>query len=95
MTRSELMERMSANEFFEWMIMEQIEPFGDKRGDIQAGLIAQIIANIHRDPNKDPYQLEDFLPQFEERKKLTPEQSPEDQMAFMLALQAKQNKTVQ
>lgn len=89
-----LMEVMPADEFFEWMIMEQIEPFGDKRGDIQAGLIAQVIANVHRDSRRhpEPYELSDFLPKFvDDPPKLKPRQSVEEQLAFMLALQAKNN----
>jgi Protein of unknown function (DUF4035) len=99
MTRTEMMEVMPADEFFEWMILEQIEPFGDKRGDIQAGLIQQILANIFRDRTQhpEPYELSIFLPKFCEQQEASTDkkpQTPEQQLAIFLAIQAKQNAMV-
>lgn len=71
------------------MVYEAIEPFGDRRGDIQAGIVSSVLANIHRGKDARPYNITDFLPQFE-----TPErrqQTPEEQLDFMLMLQKRQN----
>lgn len=52
------------------MAFYQIDPFGGVRGDVQAGMIASVLANIHRDTKKraKPYEVTDFMP-FAERKK--------------------------
>lgn len=71
------------------MLYEAIEPFGDRRGDIQAGMICSVLANIHRGKDTRPFSPADFIPKFE-----TPErrpQTPEEQLNFMLMLQKRQN----
>lgn len=55
------------------MAYAEIEPFGEKRADIRAAIVAQTMANIHRGKNKKAYKLDDFMPQFE-RPKQAPEQ---------------------
>lgn len=71
------------------MLYEAVEPFGDRRGDIQAGMLASVYANIHRGKDSRPFSPADFIPQFEipERKPQTPEQ----QLDFMLMIQKRQN----
>lgn len=60
---------MTSSELSEWMAYDRIEPIGDIRGDIQAGVIASTLSNLmgkRRDGRaSEPY---DFLP-FIERKK--------------------------
>lgn len=90
MVRSEMMERMPSSEFEEWKILYQIEPFGDKRGDIQAALIAQTVANMLRDPKAKAYPLDMFLLSFEPKPKPKP-QTAEQIMQIMLIVQAQQN----
>jgi hypothetical protein len=48
-----------------------IEPIGDRRGDIQAALIAMLIANANRDTKRraEPYELTDFLLDFDAAEK--------------------------
>lgn len=87
-----MMERMPASEFFEWMILESIEPFGDRRGDIQAGLVAMTYANANRTPNTNPYPLSDFLPEWEPSQE--PIQTQEKQTDIMMLIQAMQNTRV-
>lgn len=48
-------------DFMELMIAHQMEPFGDLRGDYQAGTIAAMIANVNRKPNSKPFGPDDFL----------------------------------
>lgn len=80
---------MPLEDFLEGMAYEQIEPFGDRRGDIQAALICQILANIHRSEKRQPYKLSTFLPDWEPQE--VKPQSPDDILNLMLMLQAAQN----
>lgn len=66
---------MSSREFAEWMAYYTLEPFGVEREDLRAAIVASTIANANRDPKKkrQPYEPADFMPQFEEKKALSPE----------------------
>lgn len=92
MVRSEMMERMPASEFVEWMVLEQIEPFGDRRADILAGIIAATVANVNRVKGQKPMAPEDFMIKWE--KPAAKVQSPNDQLARMLLFQKIQNARV-
>lgn len=92
MLRSEMMERMSASEFYDWMVLERMEPFGDRRADIQAGIVASTIANIHRSEKSKPYSPIDFMPRFEEPQQAR--QTPEQHLKMMLLFQKVQNTQV-
>jgi len=48
----------------------KLEPFGEDRADLRAGIIASTIANVHRDSKKrrKPYTPQDFMPKFEQKK---------------------------
>lgn len=83
---------MSTSEFYEWMALESIEPFGDRRADIQAALMAMTYANANRAPNTKPYPLTDFLPEWEASPQ--PLQTPEKQADIMMLIQALQNAKV-
>lgn len=43
-----------------------LNPFGDKRGDIQAAIISRTMAEIHRSSKKrpEPYRLDEFMLSF-------------------------------
>lgn len=90
MTRRELMQRMSAAEFMEWRLLEQIEPFGDRRADIHAGMVCAVLANIHRGEKTKPFTITDFVPTWDPPPPVRP-QTPEEQLQFMLMIQAAQN----
>ena len=64
MTVGELQTRMTSAEFAEWMAFDRIDPFGEARGDVRSGVLAALIANIHRDRKKraEPYSALDFMP---------------------------------
>lgn len=70
-THEELLDSMSGRELAEWMAFYQVEPFGDVRGDLQAGIVASTLANIHRDQKKrpKPYGPEEFMPKFDRPKR--------------------------
>jgi len=54
---------MSARQFEEWIAYYLVEPFGDQRADLRNGVLAALIANVHRDPEKmaDPFLPGDFI----------------------------------
>jgi len=78
MIRAEMLARMPSSEFFEWMLLERLEPFGDRRGDVQVAMLASLIANIYRASGRSPYTMNDFLLKYEtaapKSAALTPEQ---------------------
>lgn len=57
----EMLARMSSQELTAWQAFDQVEPVGPRRGDYHAALIASLIANVNRDPKRQPYRLEQFL----------------------------------
>ena len=63
----EMLSRMSAREFASWRIFDAQSPVGDRRADLQAGVVAAAIANVFSDPDKrsKPYAPEDFALRFE------------------------------
>lgn len=60
-----MLQEMSWEQFREWMYYAEVEPFGEERGDLQAGIVASVIANVNRDPKKGkPFSPGDFMPRF-------------------------------
>jgi hypothetical protein len=62
------------------MAFERSEPFGDARGDLQAGIVASTVSNTHRDPKRSskPFSADEFMPRFERQA-----QTPEEQLAIV------------
>jgi hypothetical protein len=62
-----------------WFEYARLEPFGEERGDLRAGIIASTIANTHRDRRQKPtpYLPTDaqFMP-FLDRSKLKDSRKP-------------------
>ena len=72
---------MSSHEFSEWQVYASSEPFGEVRDDYRAALIACVIANANRDPEKqsEPFEVKDFLLNFgEDDDRNDSKQTPED-----------------
>ena len=60
-----MLEEMTWGQFMGWVTYSEVEPFGEERADLRAGIIASIIANVNRDPKKGKaYQPTDFMPKF-------------------------------
>lgn len=85
--------RVSAHEWIEWQAYHALEPIGAERADLNAGIIAAVIANVHRDPKRkpDPFTAADFMPIYD-RKEAQPIEKWRQQKAAMKALQAAQKK---
>lgn len=62
----ELLTRVSSRELTEWMAYYELEPFGEERADLRAGIIASTVANVNRAKGK-AYQPQDFMPKFGRR----------------------------
>lgn len=87
MTRDEMMRRISYSEFIEWMILENIEPFGERGDYLRAGIIAATIANVNRGKDQPAYSPLDFMPVIKEPE---PAQTAEEISAMMRMIQLAQ-----
>lgn len=76
---------MSSAEFLEWMVYYGLEPFGELRGDLRAGVIASTIANVHRDKKSKSFKPSDFLLFSETGQESQPE-TPEEQKQAVINL---------
>jgi len=63
-TVGELGQRLTSHELSEWMAYAQIEPFGQGRTDLGAGVVAATVANASgpRKKGQAPFRPEDFMP---------------------------------
>jgi len=52
-----------------WMAYYSLEPFGPRRDNIHAGLIASTLANCNRRKNSKPFTPNDFMLKDEETQK--------------------------
>ena len=80
MPRSELQARMSSAEFAEYLAFHSIEPIGEERSDLRAGIIAATVAGAHGSRAKPI----DFMPFTKQR---DGKQSP-GEMLSLLKMQA-------
>lgn len=77
---------MPLEDFQKCFVYEQIEPFGDLRGDLQAGIIASTVANISGKKLEKNMAPKDFMPFFQEKPR---QQTPEEMHAnFLMVLNA-------
>lgn len=53
------------------MAYARLEPFGEERADLRAGIVAATIANVFRGEGSPEYKPHQFMPSFEEQ---TPEE---------------------
>lgn len=66
-TVRQLLSEMDSMELTEWMAYDQVEPFGEWRADLRAGIVASTIANALRGRGSRPLAPEDFIPRFAAR----------------------------
>jgi hypothetical protein len=61
--------------FVEWIEYTKLEPFGEERADLRAGIIASTIANcLARKKGQPAFKVKDFMPNFEPPKQKTPDE---------------------
>jgi len=81
-----LQREISSLDFAEWLAYQELEPFGEERADLRAGIISATVANTARDPKKrrKPFRPAEFMPEFGPKK----EQSWQDQLSIVEMLNA-------
>ena len=62
MTVRQLLSSTSSSELSEWMAFEAIDPFGERRADLRAGIMAAAAVNHSMSPPKEPARPVDFMP---------------------------------
>jgi hypothetical protein len=66
-----MLAEMPASLWWEWIAYSRVEPFGEERADLRAGIIASVIANAHRDRKRGKtFRPSDFMPKFGQRPKV-------------------------
>lgn len=88
MTVDELLARVSSRELSEWIAYSNLEPWGEKRADLRAGIVASTVANTARDRKKrgKPFSPAEFMPDFDAKEqKQTMEQQQEIARMFARA----------
>jgi hypothetical protein len=68
MTVRQMLSVIDSEELTEWLAYDQIEPFGQQREDLRAGLICSTVANHSISPPKNPLRPSDFMLFVEKRK---------------------------
>ena len=58
-----MLEQIPADMLTEWMAYFSIEPFGEERGDLRAGVVASTFANVMCSGSQK-FQPQDFLLEF-------------------------------
>lgn len=60
-----------------WVAYSTLEPFGEVRADLRAGIVASAIVNVHRGKKSDPVSKPtDFMPDFSKAAKKTADRKP-------------------
>lgn len=62
---------MSSKDIAEAMAYDQINPFGEERADLRAGVISSVIANVNRKAGSKSFTPQDFMPNFEPKPERT------------------------
>jgi len=58
-----MLKNMTSLQVLEWRAYYLIEPFGEKPKFLRTGIIASVIANVHRSKKDRTFAPEDFMPQ--------------------------------
>lgn len=83
MTVAEMLSRISSRELSEWLAYSQIEPFGEERADLRAGIVASTVFNVNRGKGQKARTPQEFMPQFDR-----PERDPEEMVRIVEQLNA-------
>lgn len=77
-----MLREISARQLSEWIAFHLLEGIGERRADLRNGILASLIANVHRDAKRkpSPFKPRDFMPQVKEDK----ERSAEAELAAAL-----------
>ena len=68
-----MLARMPYRVFCEWQTYAQMEPFGEERADLRAGIVAATVANcLARRKGQPAFRASDFMPLFDRPKRREP-----------------------
>jgi hypothetical protein len=59
-----MLREMGSRELSGWIAYSELEPFGEERGDLRAGIVASTIVNVNRGANSEACKPSDFMPDF-------------------------------
>lgn len=65
MSVKQAQQAVDSREFSEWQAYWNLEPWGEGRGDLRAGIVASTMANLWRGADTPPFTPQDFMPQFD------------------------------
>jgi hypothetical protein len=71
MTVGEMLAKMTSMEFTEWKVFFNLEPFGDMRADLRAGMIAAPLLNIWKKRGSSPAHPSKWILDFDSVNKTT------------------------
>ena len=74
-------EEISDAELYEWMAFYRLEPFGDERADVRAGMVCAVVHNVNRGKRGKAAKPTDFMPYHtaaEDRRKALDRPDPKD-----------------
>ena len=84
---------MTVAELHEWRIYESIEPFGDRRRDLQTAQLMALLFNLQRTKNTDKISKPaDWMPDWDAEPKKP--QTADEQLDMMRMLASAQNALV-
>jgi hypothetical protein len=72
-----LLSQISSRQFADWLAYYSLEPFGEERADLRAGIVASVVNNRWRGKGEKALSPIDFMPYTEEHT-----QTAEEQMAL-------------
>ena len=85
-----LLERLTWRQLLGWMAYYRLDPWGQERSDLRAGIVASTIANVYRGKRR-PLQPKDFMPHFGAK---TPRVQTKEQVLSVLMAAAKAHNEV-
>ena len=77
-----MLAEMTSAQLSEWMAYAQLEPWGEERADLRAGIIASTQANTMKGAKGKSFKPQDFMPQYE------PEDEDESAAKLMARMRA-------
>lgn len=86
-TVDEMRARMTVREYMDWATLYSVEPWGEKRDDLHAGIVASTFANAFRGKGQKAFKPADFMPD-ERRSRMA--RDPKQMQAQLKALMVQQ-----
>lgn len=67
-----MLEAIDSRELSEWIAYAELEPFGEERADLRAGIIASTNVNLWRSKGQPACRADAFMPKFDREEKAAP-----------------------